>query len=219
MPAAHDSKDSKDTHAYEAVPVYDEHLDHQEHTDNHDQELPVYTPSDSVSAAPEKRQPQAAAEPLLPAPATHPKDEQDDFETGLFDCFGDARACLPATFCTSCLFANTATHLNQPVSETYDPQTVNRQWSSYLNFETLAYVFLEAASNGVGNVFYRTLKRRELRRKYDLQGSESTKSLAKDFAVSCACVPCALAQENMEVNKREGAKFQQQQAALEAQFL
>lgn len=177
--------------------------------------------------------PETEAPPPAYAPASDMKkgaattEEEDDqeeeeqvqregFELGLFECINHPALCVSATFFDPCLFARTsATMAREPEQ---DPTVLHSKWSTYLNAQSVGYLAVYAFTNGVGNVFWRSLRRAGIREKYNIKGN-----LCLDFVTSLACEPCALAQEDYEVTRREQEiltkQFKRGQAALASEYM
>lgn len=135
----------------------------------------------------------------------------NDFELGLFGCFAYPKLCIPATFCGTCLFARTSRTMARLSHE--DPVELENKWSSYLNAQSLGYALTNSFTNGVGGVCWRTLRRGDVRAMYNIKGNMCT-----DLIKTLLFEPCALAQEDYEVSKREQETFKQyKQSQLELQ--
>lgn len=111
------------------------------------------------------------------------------YETGLCDCWGDCKVCLCASFCSPCLFGRTQAVLKRKGSEFPEDEYFNGACCGYY---CLTYL------TGIGGLIWQALRRTEIREKYNLEGSA-----CGDWAVSCCCCPCGLAQDDMEVRRRE----------------
>lgn len=135
----------------------------------------------------------------------------EDFEIGLFGMFSYPKLCVTATFCSPCLFARTSRTMQRLPHE--DPVELENKWSTYFNSLTLGYALTNSFTHGAGGICWRTLRRGDVRAAYNIKGNVCT-----DFLKTMFLRPCALAQEDFEVSKREQETFRQyKQSQLELQ--
>ena len=142
--------------------------------------------------------------------------QRDNFELGLFGCFSHPQLCIPATLLSPFLFARTSTVMNR--AEDQVPSEMASRWSSYINGHSIGYCASAFLSHGIANICWRTLRRSSIREKYNIKGN-----LCTDFLTSTFCDPCALAQEDYEVNRREEEilqkSFKRGQIALQDEYM
>lgn len=166
---------------------------------------PAYVPGDAKVAA-EK----------APVDNNETEEQEDkepqEFELGLFGCIADPALCLPVTFCAPCMFARTSRTMARAEGE--DPAALAHTWGAYLNWKTMWYVLSAVPAHGLGNLVWRTVRRGQIRERYEIKGST-----ARDFLAAALCGPCALAQEHHEVVRRETSGFRKAQAQVESQYL
>lgn len=124
------------------------------------------------------------------------EDEQHDFELGLFGCFNDPRLCLSASFLAPCLFGRTNILMARKPNQ--DPAEIIDKSSSFLNGHCVGYMCLSSLTYGVGSRLWHTVRRGNLRARYNIKGS-----FVQDLLVSVFCEPCSITQEDYEVCRRE----------------
>lgn len=130
-------------------------------------------------------------------------EERRDFELGLFSCFGHGSLCLLASFVGPCLFARTNRLMTRNASE--DPKALQSQFGSFVNRISLGYLGIGIVTHGIGSSCWHTVRRGNLRAKYNIKGH-----VVKDCLVSFACAPCSLAQEDYEVRQQEAEKMRRE---------
>lgn len=194
----HTTTTTKEGHVYESVPE--------------SEAPPAYVPSETIKASGDSKDADTATEDddeqIL-------AEEANDFELGLFECFNHPKLCVAASFAEPCLFARTSRTMRR--SEDEDPAELENKWSSYLNIHSAMYTVVSLYSRGVGNLCWRTMRRGELRKRYNIKGN-----VCKDLSTTMCCDPCALAQEDYEVSKRETERytaFKQSQQSLEDEYM
>lgn len=127
------------------------------------------------------------------------EEERNGFELSLFGCFKMPTFCLMGTFLSPCLFARANRMMVRKPSE--DPALLQKQFGTLVNKTMFTYCCLEGVTHGLGTFCWRMVRRGNLRAKYRIRGH-----VARDCLVSFFCGPCAVAQEDYEVRKREQEK-------------
>lgn len=131
-----------------------------------------------------------------------------EFETGLFDCFAHIPTCLLSWCCGPCLFHRTYHVLNRQPDQFPEDEFVGGTCLSFCGVSCIT---------GIGGCVWATLRRGAIREKYNLKGSTRM-----DAALTCCCAPCTIAQEDIEVRKREKRDydaFKNSQQSVAAQQL
>lgn len=123
-------------------------------------------------------------------------EQRKDFELGLFGCFNNPLLFLNGAFLSPCIFGRANVLMARKPNQ--DPEAMASHWTGYLNQSCLGFMCLAACTHGIGNVIWHTIRRGNVRNKYNIKGNRF-----QDFAVSCLCAPCSLVQEDFEVLKRE----------------
>ncbi|KAF5098307.1 hypothetical protein D0Z03_001247 [Geotrichum reessii] len=149
-----------------------------------------------------------------PAPSMESKSQDGKFEMSLLSVTKKPDVFCPALVFEPCIFARSnRVLLREPEA---DPATIGQSWTDYLNGDCIAYSVMAFWSHSIGNVAWRSLRRRSIRKRYDIEGN-----FCKDIAATMFCAPCALAQEDYEVKSREqetynmNFKYDQQNLASE----
>lgn len=124
------------------------------------------------------------------------------FEVGLFDCFADIPTCLLSWCCGPCLFHRTYHVMNRAPHEFPEEDFVGGTCASFC---------VLGMCTGIGACLWASLRRGAIREKYNLQGSTRM-----DFALTCCCGPCTIAQEDMEVRKKEKRKLLEYQSSQQS---
>lgn len=116
------------------------------------------------------------------------------FQTGLCDCWSHGQVCICAACCSPCLFGRTHAVFRRQPNEPYS----DKEWCGgpCVGYYCLGYF------TGIGHLVWQALRRGEIRRAYNLEGST-----VKDWAISCCCCPCGMAQEDIEVRRIEEEKL------------
>lgn len=140
----------------------------------------------------------------------------ESFQTGLLEGVCSSSLCLQATCFDPCLFARTNSLLDRSWYE--DPSEVDSRWSSYINFDSVAYGLLSLWSSGLSSMILRTARRIEVRQKYGINGN-----WFKDLGTVAFMPCCAMAQEHREVVRREqqsyNKTFSNTQKKLEEEYV
>lgn len=115
-----------------------------------------------------------------------------EYETGLCDCWSHGSVCLLSTFCSPCIFNRTGAVFARPTNETIDTAK-----SEFFGAPCLTYYLIAACFGCVVSV-YQGGQRGKYRARYGIDGNG-----CNDCLISCICQPCALAQDDLEVELRE----------------
>lgn len=174
----------------------------------------VQTPIGGYDERKEQPQPGYTPQPTYNQSISAGVDESFDnntpqpFSTGICDCWGNCSLCMCAWCCSPCLFGRSQAVMNR------EPNSMPNE--EYFNGSCLGYYCL-AFCTGFGHLIWQAVRRTEIRRKYNLEGSK-----IKDWGISCCCSPCGLAQEDVEICKMEEQRllaFQNGQQRLANQNL
>lgn len=123
------------------------------------------------------------------------------FKTGLFDCFTDVPTCLLAWCCSPCLFHRTYHVMNRQPNEFPEEDFVGGTCLS----------FCASSCTCFGACLWTALRRGAIREKYNLAGDTRM-----DFALSCCCGPCIIAQDDLEVRHIEKKRLLEYQSSQQS---
>lgn len=122
---------------------------------------------------------------LVDSPAV-PKPVPSIWRTGLFECLQSPLRCLDGLFCSPCI-----------VGRTYSRLESEGQDSTSFNVACMTCGACTLFTGGIGGCLYVFTKRSMVRQRYEIQGED-----LDDICASCVCTCCAVAQMDMEVERR-----------------